>query len=93
VARGGDRGDGQRGRGQHHLPAGDRGGRRPGGAAAGEDPEYSDKFANPYVAAASGHVDALIDPAETRRYLLHALEVSQQKKTVRPERKHGVPPF
>lgn len=55
--------------------------------------EYSDKFANPYIAAASGHVDAVIDPAKTRDSLIHALEVSQQKRNVRPDRKHGVPPF
>jgi methylmalonyl-CoA decarboxylase subunit alpha len=70
--------------------------------AAADDPEqarqekiqeYSDRFANPYVAAASGHVDALVDPADTRRTLLHALSVSEQKTAVRPDRKHGVPPF
>jgi acetyl-CoA carboxylase carboxyltransferase component len=55
--------------------------------------EYSDKFANPYIAAASGHVDGVIDPAATRDSLIHALEVSQQKRAVRPERKHGIPPF
>ncbi|MEN8149438.1 MAG: acyl-CoA carboxylase subunit beta, partial [Planctomycetota bacterium] len=42
--------------------------------------EYSDKFANPYVAAACGHVDGVIDPAATRESLIHALEVSQQKR-------------
>jgi len=38
VADCGDRGDGQRGRGEHHLPPGDRRLRRPGVDAAGEDP-------------------------------------------------------
>jgi len=70
--------------------------------ASAEDPEqmrrekiqeYSEKFANPYIAAANGHIDAVISPADTRGYLIHALEVSQQKAEVRPERKHGVPPF
>jgi len=55
--------------------------------------EYQEKFANPYIAAAEGHVDAVIQPAETREYLVHAIEVSQQKDEVRPRRKHGVPPF
>ena len=55
--------------------------------------EYSDKFANPYIAAASGHIDGVIDPAETRDALIHALDVSREKKAVRPERKHGIPPF
>ncbi len=70
--------------------------------AAADDPaamrqlkirEYSEKFANPYIAAANGHIDAVIQPEETREYLIHALEVSQRKSEVRPERKHGVPPF
>jgi methylmalonyl-CoA decarboxylase subunit alpha len=55
--------------------------------------EYTDKFANPYVAAASGHVDAVINPAETREYLIHALEISTHKNESRPARKHGIPPF
>jgi len=55
--------------------------------------EYGEKFANPYIAAASGHVDAVIDPAETREVLIHSLDVSQQKRAIRPERKHGIPPF
>ena len=55
--------------------------------------EYTDKFANPYVAASSGYVDAVIHPQETRGYIVHALEVSRNKSEVRPTRKHGTPPF
>lgn len=55
--------------------------------------EYKDKFANPYVAAAYGHVDAVIDPSETRSFISHALEVSGQKTVNRPNKKHGIPPF
>ena len=55
--------------------------------------EYKDKFANPYVAAAKGYVDSVIVPEETRRLLLHAIEVSKNKNILMPERKHGVPPF
>jgi len=55
--------------------------------------EYKDKFANPYVAAAYGYVDAVIEPAETRHFLTHALEISQNKAEQRPWKKHGVPPF
>ena len=55
--------------------------------------EYTEKFANPYVAAANGHVDAVINPAETRGYLIHALQIAVQKKEFRPAKKHGVPPF
>jgi acetyl-CoA carboxylase carboxyltransferase component len=55
--------------------------------------EYTDKFANPYIAAANGHVDAVISPAETREFLIHSLEISERKHEQRPNRKHGIPPF
>ncbi|MCK5369505.1 MAG: acyl-CoA carboxylase subunit beta [Cyclobacteriaceae bacterium] len=55
--------------------------------------EYKEKFANPYVAASRGYVDEVIEPAETRSRLLHALEVSRDKVAYRPEKKHGIPPF
>ena len=55
--------------------------------------EYTDKFANPYVAASSGYVDAVISPEETRAYVIHALEVTKNKSETRPARKHGIPPF
>lgn len=51
--------------------------------------EYKEKFANPYVAAARGYVDAVIEPEETRKSILHALEVSETKEVERPYRKHG----
>jgi acetyl-CoA carboxylase carboxyltransferase component len=55
--------------------------------------EYTEKFANPYIAAANGHVDAVIDPSETRDVLIHAFEISRDKSEIRPARKHGIPPF
>ncbi len=55
--------------------------------------EYKQKFANPYVAAAKGYIDAVINPEETRKYLIQALEVSQDKLVKGPEKKHGIPPF
>jgi acetyl-CoA carboxylase carboxyltransferase component len=55
--------------------------------------EYREKFANPYVAASRGYVDAVIEPSETRRLLLHGLEVSVSKDVHRPWKKHGIPPF
>jgi len=55
--------------------------------------EYTEKFANPYVAAANGHIDAVINPEETRSYLIHAVQISKEKKELRPFRKHGIPPF
>lgn len=55
--------------------------------------EYKKKFANPYVAAAHGYVDAVIDPSETRRFVIHALDISAQKSQLIPTKKHGIPPF
>jgi methylmalonyl-CoA decarboxylase subunit alpha len=55
--------------------------------------EYKKKFANPYVAAAHGYIDAVIDPSETRRFVIHALDISMQKSQMIPEKKHGIPPF
>jgi acetyl-CoA carboxylase carboxyltransferase component len=55
--------------------------------------EYKEKFANPYVAASRGYIDSVIAPEETRNILLHALEVSVEKKVDMPEKKHGLPPF
>lgn len=55
--------------------------------------EYKRKFANPYVAAAKGYIDSVIDPNETRNYLKHALSVSENKVVKRPTKKHGIPPF
>jgi acetyl-CoA carboxylase carboxyltransferase component len=55
--------------------------------------EYKEKFANPYVAAAKGYVDAVIEPSETRKLLLHAIEVSEHKEVFMPQKKHGIPPF
>lgn len=55
--------------------------------------EYKEKFANPYVAASKGYVDAIIEPKETRAYLEHALMVSEGKSVTVPEKKHGIPPF
>lgn len=55
--------------------------------------EYVDKFANPFVAASKGYIDAVIEPAETRDMLVHSLEVSKRKEEHRPFKKHGIPPF
>ncbi len=55
--------------------------------------EYKQKFANPYVAAAYGYIDGVIEPAETRSILAHALQISSQKQETPPVKKHGIPPF
>jgi propionyl-CoA carboxylase beta chain len=51
--------------------------------------EYREKFANPYVAAARGMVDDVIDPRETRIKLIQGLEMMRNKKEERPKKKHG----
>ncbi len=55
--------------------------------------EYTEKFANPYKAAAAGYIDAVISPEETRDYLIHAMHISQNKVDNPPTKKHGNPPF
>ncbi|GAI02455.1 unnamed protein product, partial [marine sediment metagenome] len=51
--------------------------------------EYRDKFANPYVAAARGYIDDVIDPRETRPKLIKALQMLQNKEVSNPSKKHG----
>lgn len=55
--------------------------------------EYKEKFANPYVAAAQGYIDEVIEPKDTRARILHALQVSENKSVSMPNKKHGIPPF
>ncbi|MCQ2218832.1 MAG: acyl-CoA carboxylase subunit beta [Paludibacteraceae bacterium] len=55
--------------------------------------EYKEKFANPYVAAEKGYVDAIIEPSQTRKTLIYALKLSENKSELRPTKKHGLPPF
>ncbi|HEV8437319.1 MAG TPA: acyl-CoA carboxylase subunit beta [Methylomirabilota bacterium] len=51
--------------------------------------EYRDKFANPYVAAERGYIDEVIEPKDTRRKLIQALEVLHTKRDQNPPKKHG----
>ena len=51
--------------------------------------EFTEKFANPYVAASHGTVDSVIDPAETRSMLIKALEILVNKREKQLPRKHG----
>jgi propionyl-CoA carboxylase beta chain len=66
--------------------------------AAAADPEakrkeltaqFAAKFANPYIAADLGYVDAVIYPSETRSYLKRGLAAAAGKRQSRPKRKHG----
>jgi methylmalonyl-CoA carboxyltransferase 12S subunit len=54
--------------------------------------EYRDTFSTPYVAAARGLVDDIIEPARTREHVSRALELLVAKRTIRPAKKHGLGP-
>ena len=51
--------------------------------------EYKKRFANPYIAAARGFVDDVIDPADTRIKVIRALDMLQDKTDNNPPKKHG----
>jgi propionyl-CoA carboxylase beta chain len=51
--------------------------------------EYTDRFANPYIAAQRGYVDDIIEARQTRSAVATALEMLREKRVARPERKHG----
>lgn len=50
---------------------------------------YRQTFANPFKAAESGYIDAVIPPEETRPTLIRALEMLKNKKDHNPPKKHG----
>jgi propionyl-CoA carboxylase beta chain len=51
--------------------------------------EFREKFANPYIAASRGFVDAVIRPRETRARLIAALATLATKRDRNPPKKHG----
>lgn len=51
--------------------------------------EYTSEFANPYIAASSGHIDDVIDPRYTRARLIKALKLLENKEDMNPPKKHG----
>ena len=51
--------------------------------------EYRERYANPYIAAARGWIDEVIDPRETRAYVIRGLEMVGTKREQRLMRKHG----
>jgi propionyl-CoA carboxylase beta chain len=51
--------------------------------------DYTEKFANPYVAASRGFLDDVIRPSQTRPRLINALEMLANKRDANPARKHG----
>jgi acetyl-CoA carboxylase carboxyltransferase component len=55
--------------------------------------EYTERYANPYIAAERGYVDDVISPADTRKVLARALAVLASKREELPRRKHGNVPL
>lgn len=51
--------------------------------------EYRNTVANPYIAAARGYVDAVIEPAQTRKRIISSFDMLTGKRVLRPEKKHG----
>ncbi len=66
--------------------------------AAAKDPDalraektedFRERYANPWIAAERGWVDAVIEPKETRPRLIAALEMLENKRDKNPPKKHG----
>jgi propionyl-CoA carboxylase beta chain len=55
--------------------------------------DYSERLLNPYIAAERGYVDAVIDPADSRREIAAALRMLENKRESMPRRKHGNTPL
>ena len=51
--------------------------------------EYTENFANPYIAAQRGYVDDIIEPTETRARLIQAFALLEGKRAAMPKKKHG----
>ena len=65
----------------------------PEAAAEARIEEYRAQFAHPYLAAARGYVDDVIDPRTTRPRLINALEMLRNKRDENPRKKHGNVPL
>ncbi|HEV2739780.1 MAG TPA: acyl-CoA carboxylase subunit beta [Candidatus Elarobacter sp.] len=61
----------------------------PDAKAAELTDEYTEHFANPFIAAQRGYVDDVINASETRRAVSRALDALANKRVERPKRKHG----
>ncbi len=60
-----------------------------GEATEDQEAEYREKFAHPYLAAARGYLDDIIDPRDTRPRLIDALRTLETKRDRNPSKKHG----
>src|SRR5689334_6041599 len=55
--------------------------------------DYEEKFNNPYVAGSRGLIDDVIEPRDTRRVLIRALELTLSKRERHLPKKHGIAPM
>ena len=55
--------------------------------------EYTERYANPYIAAERGYIDDVIDPADTRIKIVAGLQLLESKREELPKRKHGNVPL
>jgi propionyl-CoA carboxylase beta chain len=55
--------------------------------------EFRERFANPFVAAERGYIDAVIEPHETRPRVIRALRMLENKVDTLPRKKHGNMPL
>jgi acetyl-CoA carboxylase carboxyltransferase component len=55
--------------------------------------EYTERYANPYIAAERGYIDDVISPADTRAVICKSLEILASKHEELPRRKHGNVPL
>ncbi|MBI1343531.1 MAG: methylmalonyl-CoA carboxyltransferase [Terrimonas sp.] len=61
----------------------------PAGKLLEKEAEYAEKFATPYLAAERGFIDEVIEPKETRKKLIKAFAMLENKVVKRPRKKHG----
>jgi len=61
----------------------------PAAKLAEKEAEYAEKFANPYRAAARGYIDEIIRPSMTRKKLISAMKMLENKVDTLPKKKHG----
>jgi len=62
-------------------------------ARADKIAEYRGRFATPYIAAARGFVDDVIEPAASRPMIVSAFEMLAGKREALPPKKHGNVPL
>nr|HMS66296.1 carboxyl transferase domain-containing protein [Ignavibacteria bacterium] len=51
--------------------------------------EFTEKFANPYLAAERGFIDDVIEPKDTRKKLIYYFDILESKVDTNPKKKHG----